>query len=236
VNFGDAFTAALDLLARRDPQVLSAVSVSLHVALLSTILASLIGMPLGFLVASNQFRGRRLTELILNTSTALPTVVVGLLAYAVLSRRGLFGDFGLLYTPTAMIIGETVLISPLLAALTLAVMSGADPRIRETALTLGATRFHANLTVFAEMRRGLLGAVATGFGRLISELGIALMVGGNIAGVTRTMTTAIALETSKGEFALGLALGLILLGVALAVNILVSLIAAPVPELARRAA
>ena len=117
-----------------------------------------------------------------------------------------------------MVLGETVLITPLMAALTLAVVSGADPRIQETALTLGASRFRAALTVLFEVRRGLLGAVATGFGRLISELGIALMVGGNIRGATRTMTTAIALETGKGEFALGLALGFVLLAVALVVN------------------
>jgi tungstate transport system permease protein len=219
MNLIDAFHAAFGLLAARDPQVTSAVIVSLQVAVLGTVLATLLGAPLGFWVAMREFRGRRGVELLLNTATALPTVVVGLLTYALLSRRGLLGDLGLLYTRSAMIVGETLLIAPLMAALTLAVVSGADARIYETALTLGASRWRAAFTVAAEMRRGLLGAVATGFGRLISELGIALMVGGNIAAATRTMTTAIALETSKGEFALGLALGVLLLVVALVVNI-----------------
>jgi len=145
--------------------------------------------------------------------------VVGLLTYTLLSRRGPFGALGLLYTQTAMVIGETILVAPLMAALTMAVVVGADPRIEETALTLGASRLSAALTVLAEMRRGILAAVVTGFGRLVSELGVALMVGGNILESTRTMTTAIALETSKGEFALGFALGLILLAVALVVNV-----------------
>jgi tungstate transport system permease protein len=166
-----------------------------------------------------------LVELCLRTLTALPTVVVGLLTYSLLSRRGFLGPFGLLYTQSAMVVGETILVVPLMAALTTAVISGADPRIEETALTLGASRFGAALTVLAEMRRGIAAAVATTFGRLISELGVALMVGGNIEGSTRTMTTAIALETSKGELALGFAIGLILLGVALGVNVGVAVLA-----------
>lgn len=219
MNPADALGTAVSLLLTRDPQIVSAVIVSLQVAVLGTVLASAIGAPAGFWIAMHDFRGRRAVEMLLNTATALPTVVVGLLIYALLSRRGLFGGLDLLYTRAAMVVGETVLIAPLMAALTLAVVSGADPRIRETALTLGAGPARAAWTVAAETRRGLLAAVATGFGRLISELGIALMVGGNIAGATRTMTTAIALETSKGEFALGLALGCLLLGVALVVNV-----------------
>ena len=218
MNLRDSLVAAIDLIRSGDPQVVAAVAVSLHVALVATALSSIFGLCLGFAVASRRFRGRRLVEVLLNTSTAMPTVVVGLLTYAVLSRRGLLGDFGLLYSPAAMIIGQTILITPLIAALATAVIGGADPRIHQTALTLGASRFRAAVTVCTELRTGLLAAVATGFGRLISELGIALMVGGNIEGVTRTMTTAIALETSKGEFALGLALGLILMLVALTVN------------------
>ncbi len=221
MNLSDSLVAALELIRRLDPQVVSAVTTSLQVALIATAISSFFGLLIGFAVASRQFRGRRLVELLLNTSTAMPTVVVGLLTYAILSRRGLFGDLGLLYSPAAMIIGQTILITPVIAALATAVIGGADPRIHETALTLGATRIRAALSVCAELRNGLLATVATGFGRLISELGIALMVGGNIAGVTRTMTTAIALETSKGEFALGLALGIILMLVALAVNAMV---------------
>lgn len=219
MSFSEAFASALRLLLALDPQVLSAAGVSLRVSLLATALATCVGIPIGFAVAARTFRGRRALELALNTLTALPTVVVGLLTYALLSRRGPLGPLGLLYTQSAMVIGETILVTPLMAALTVAVISGADARIEDTALTLGASRLGAALTVLAEMRRGILAAIVTGFGRLISELGVALMVGGNIASSTRTMTTAIALETSKGEFAFGFALGLILLGVALAVNV-----------------
>lgn len=219
MNFTDALAAALDLLATWDSRVVAAVSVSLEVALLATLLATLLGAPLGFAIATGRFRGSRVVEVALNTATALPTVVVGLLVYSLLSRRGPLGAWELLYTRSAMVIGQTLLVTPVMAALTVALVSGADPRIRETALTLGASRFGAAWTVLRELRRGALAAVATGFGRLISELGVALMVGGNIENATRTMTTAIALETGKGEFALALALGFILLGVALLVNV-----------------
>jgi tungstate transport system permease protein len=219
MSFTEAIAAAVRLLSAWDPQVVSAAAVSLRVSLLATLLATLLGVPVGFWVAARDFHGRRVVALVLKTLTAFPTVVVGLLTYTLLSRRGPFGALGLLYTQTAMVIGETILVAPLMAALTMAVVVGADPRIEETALTLGASRLSAALTVLAEMRRGILAAVVTGFGRLVSELGVALMVGGNILESTRTMTTAIALETSKGEFALGFALGLILLAVALVVNV-----------------
>lgn len=225
MSLGEALAAALHLLAARDPTVLAAVRVSLEVALVATLFATLLGAPLGFAVATRRFRGRRVVEVALNTATALPTVVVGLLVYTLLSRRGPLGGLELLYTRAAMVIGETLLIAPLMAALTMALVSGADPRIRETALTLGASRLGAAWAVLGELRRGALAAVATGFGRLISELGVALMVGGNIRGATRTMTTAIALETGKGEFAVALALGMLLLAVALLVNVGAALVA-----------
>jgi len=224
MSFSEAFASALRLLLTGDPHVIAAVGVSLRVSVLSTILGTLLGVPIGFCVAARTFRGRRAIELTLRTLTAFPTVVVGLLVYTLLSRRGPLGVLGLLYTQSAMVVGETILVIPLLAALTVAVVGGADRRIEETALTLGASRLHAALTVLVEMRRGIVAAVVTGFGRLISELGIALIVGGNILNSTRTMTTAIALETSKGDFALGFALGLILLAVALAVNVGVAVV------------
>ena len=225
MSFTDAFAAAARLLVTADPVVVGAAAVSLEVALLATLLSTLVGVPVGFCVAVRAFRGRRVAELALKTATAFPTVVVGLVTYMLLSRRGPFGTWGLLYTPWAMVIGETILVAPLIAALTMAVVGGADPRIEETALTLGATRLRAALTVLGEMRRGLVAAVATGFGRLIAELGVALMVGGNIAGSTRTLTTAIAMETSKGDFALAFALGMLLLLLALGVNALVATLA-----------
>src|ERR1700687_584894 len=219
MSFHEAFSSALQLLITLDPRVLAAAAVSLRVSLTAAGLATRCGVPIGFAVAARDFRGRRAIDLGLKTLTALPTVLVGLLVYTVLSRRGPLGTLGLLYTQWAMIIGETVLVTPLMAALTIAVVGGADPRIEDTALTLGASRFGAALTVLAETQRGIVAAVVTGFGRLISELDVALMIGGNIQGSTRTMTTAIALETSKGEFAFGFALGLILLAVALAVDV-----------------
>lgn len=218
MSFTEALVAAWTLLRDLDPRVLQAAAVSLQVSLSATALATLLGAPIGLFVAARSGRTRRVLEVVLNTLTALPTVVVGLVVYSLLSRRGLLGPLGLLYSRGAMVIGATVLITPLMAALTHAVVGTADARIGETALTLGASRLRAALTVLAEVRRGLTAAVATGFGRLISELGVALMVGGNIEGSTRTLTTAIALETGKGEFALGFALGLLLLVVALAVN------------------
>lgn len=224
MSFADAFAAAIHLLVIGDPHVLAATGVSLRVALLASLVATLLGVPLGFCVATREFPGRGAVELILKTLTAFPTVVVGLLVYTLLARRGPLGPLGLLYTQSAMVIGETILVTPLIAALTVAVIGGADPRIEDTALTLGASRLRAALTVVVEMRRGVVAAVVTGFGRLISELGVALMVGGNILDSTRTMTTAIALETSKGDFALGFALGLILLALALAVNVGVALL------------
>lgn len=224
MELGSAFGAAFRMLLTLDPRVVEPAFMSLRVSLLATVLASMLGIPIGFVVATGRFRGRGGVRLLLNTLTAVPTVVVGLLTYAVLSRRGLLGHLGLLYTPSAMVIGETILVTPLMAALTVAVVGGADPRLAETALTLGASRWHAALTVLAEVRLGILGALAATFGRLISELGVALMVGGNIEGATRTMTTAIALETGKGEFALGFALGLLLLAMALVVNLIVTLL------------
>jgi len=223
--FSEALASAGHLLWTLDPRVVAAAAVSLKVALASTVLAAALGVPVGFAVAARNFRGRRALQVTLNTLTALPTVVVGLLAYALLSRRGPLGVWGLLYTQSAMVFGETILVTPLLAALTMGVISGADPRVEQTALTLGASRLAAAFTVLAEMRWGVLVAVAAGFGRLISELGVALMVGGNIQGATRTMTTAIALETSKGDFAFGFALGLILLTLALGVNLGVAIFA-----------
>jgi tungstate transport system permease protein len=218
MSFIEVLGSAWLLLRDLDPRVTHAAVVSLQVSLAATVLATLLGAPIGLFVAARTGRARRLLEVLLNTLTALPTVVVGLLVYSLLSRRGLLGDLGLLYSRGAMVIGATVLITPLMAALTHAVVSAADPRIGETALTLGASRLGAAMTTLAEVRRGLTAAVATGFGRLVSELGVALMVGGNIEGSTRTMTTTIALETGKGEFALGFALGLLLLAMALVVN------------------
>ena len=220
--FSDSFSTALALIVARDPDVVSAVTVSVAVSLWSTLFASLIGIPAGVAVAVAEFPGKRLAVTLLNTLMALPTVVVGLIVYSIISRQGPLGSFGLLFTPSAMVIGQTVLAVPIIANLTLSAIKGADPRIVPTAITLGAGPQQAVRRLVIELRFGIMAAVIAGFGRVIAEVGVAMMLGGNIRGFTRTMTTAIAMETGKGEFALGLALGLILMAVALAVNMVLN--------------
>lgn len=211
---------AVRLIITLDRDMLGIVSVSMAVSSIATILASIIGLPIGYLVATHRFPGRRLATTTLNTLLALPTVVVGLVVYAMLSRRGPIGFLDLLYTPAAMIVGETILAIPIVAAFTVSALHGIDRRVGDTALTLGATSTQVARTRVLEARFGILAAVVASFGRVIAEVGAAMMLGGNIRGSTRTMTTAIALETSKGEFGLAMALGFILLIVAFAANIL----------------
>ena len=196
-----------------------AVWTSLYTSSCSIVIASLIGVPTGLWLGLNRFHGRKLVITLLNTLMALPTVVVGLLLFGLLSRQGPLGPLGLLFTPMAMIAGQTVLAAPIVANLVLAAVTGADRRIINTALTLGANRLQAATKLLREIRFGVMAAIIAGFGRVIAEVGVAMMLGGNIRNSTRTMTTAIALETSKGEFAFGLALGMILLSVALIVNL-----------------
>jgi len=188
------------------------------------VIAALLGVPTGLWLGLNRFRGRQILLALLNTLMALPTVVVGLLLFGLLSRQGPLGPLGLLFTPLAMIAGQTVLATPIVANLVLAAVTGADQRIINTALTLGASRFQAAIQLLREIRFGVMAAVIAGFGRVIAEVGVAMMLGGNIRNSTRTMTTAIALETSKGEFAFGLALGLLLLSVALLVNLFLNVL------------
>ena len=214
------FQEAFRLLVTGDAGVYDIVGVSLLVALASTLLAAILGLPTGYVLATRRFPGRRLVITILNTLLALPTVVVGLSVYAMLSRRGPFGFLDLLYTPGAMITGETLLAIPIVAAFTLSAFRSIDPRVTDTALTLGATPFQTLRLLISEARFGILAAIVASFGRVIAEVGAAMMLGGNIKGSTRTMTTAIALETNKGEFGLAIALGLILLCTAFGANIL----------------
>ncbi len=182
------------------------------------------GVPLGFAIAVSEFRGKRAVITVLNTLLALPTVVIGLLGYAFLSRRGVFGDFGLLYTPWAIVIGQVILILPWVATFTLSAVSRIDVRYRSTAMTLGAGPLQTSLAIVREARFGILAAVIAAFGRVIAEIGIAMMLGGNIKGFTRTMTTAMALEHNKGEFVLAVALGIVLLTVSLVMNIFLQLV------------
>ena len=217
--WGDSLLTAFELILGFDREVRMAVWTSLYTSSCSIVIAALLGVPIGLWLGLNRFRGRRLLIALLNTLMALPTVVVGLLLFGLLSRQGPLGPLGLLFTPLAMIAGQTVLAAPIVANLVLAAVTGADQRIINTALTLGASRLQAAIQLLREIRFGVMAAVIAGFGRVIAEVGVAMMLGGNIRNSTRTMTTAIALETSKGEFAFGLALGIVLLSVALIVNL-----------------
>jgi tungstate transport system permease protein len=221
---GDSLLTALELIISIDREVRMAVWTSLYTSSCSIVVAAALGVPIGLWLGLNKFRGRGIAIAALNTLMALPTVVVGLLLFGLFSRQGPLGPLGLLFTPWAMIAGQTVLATPIVANLVLAAVAGSDKRIIDTALTLGATRFQAAIKLLREIRFGVMAAVIAGFGRVIAEVGVAMMLGGNIRNSTRTMTTAIALETSKGEFAFGLALGIILLSVALIVNLFLNIL------------
>jgi tungstate transport system permease protein len=216
----NGFRQALSLIVHLDPEVLRISLVSIKVSTASTLLAALVGIPLGFCIAVHEFRFKRAVVILLNTLLALPTVVVGLTIYSFLSRRGPLGFCHLLFTPTAMIIGQFILATPIVAALSMAAVGSVDRRVRDTALSLGASGRQAAAAVLREGRYALFAAVIAGFGRVFAEVGVSMMLGGNIRFYTRNITTAIALETGRGEFALGIALGIILLSVAFGVNIL----------------
>jgi len=216
----DSFLSAILLLWSLDPDLYLIIYISLKVSLHSTVIAGLIGVPAGFCIAFNEFSGKRAVITTLNSLLALPTVVVGLLVYAFISRRGLLGMLDLLYTQKAMIIGQVILILPIVASLTIAAISQIDERYRKTAMTLGATPFQTGLVIFREARLGIIAAIIASFGRVIAEIGVSMMLGGNAKGYTRTMTTAMALEYDKGEFVLGVALGIVLLLVSFLINII----------------
>ena len=216
----DSLISSFMLVASLDRELFSVVAVSLKVSITSSIFASMIGVPFGFFVAIESFKGKRMLITCLNTLLALPTVVIGLFVYALISRRGIFGPFDLLYTQKAIIIGQIILIVPVVATFTIAAISRIDDRYRKTAMTLGANRFQTVFVIIREARFGIVAAVIAAFGRVVSEVGISMMLGGNARGFTRTMTTAMALEYDKGEFTLAVALGIILLSVSFGINLL----------------
>lgn len=220
----DSLRSALLLMISRDPALFEIVGVSLNVSFFSTLIAAVIGLPLGFIIAFNQFPGKRFTITCLNTLLALPTVVIGLVVYSFISRRGIFGPLELLYTQKAIIIGQIVLITPVITTLTIAAISKIDSRYRKTALTLGASQAQMAWVIFREARFGITAAIIAAFGRVIAEVGISMMLGGNAKGFTRTMTTAMALEYDKGEFVLAVALGIILMSFAFSINMVFHLL------------
>jgi tungstate transport system permease protein len=187
---------------------------------MSALIACVPGIPLAVLIALKRFRGRRALLAVLSSLMALPTVVVGLLVYSLISRVGPLGPLGLLFTPRAVIIGQAILAFPIVISMTASALSSLDPLLPEVLTTLGATRGRILWMSVREARGAVLSASLAAFGRVVGEVGAAMMLGGNIRWYTRTLTTAIALETSKGEFELGLALGIILMGMALGVNAL----------------
>ncbi|MBI3981319.1 MAG: ABC transporter permease [Gemmatimonadetes bacterium] len=222
--FADGLRRGVALLLGGDAEVWGTTWLSLRIALLATLFACIFGIPLGFAVGTTRFWGRRAALTVLNTLLAFPTVVVGVVIWGLLTRRGPLGGAGLLYTSWAIVVAEIVLAIPIAAALTAAAVQGIDPRVRRTALTLGAGWWRTQWAVAREARFALLAAVVLAFGRVLAELGAAMIVGGNIRYHTRTLTTAVALATSQGDFALAIALGLVLLALALTVNVLLQLV------------
>jgi tungstate transport system permease protein len=215
---GAAFSQAWMLLASGDRTLFGIVALSLEVSLVAVFIATLIGAPLGAAVAILRFPGRQGTVVALNAFMGLPPVLVGLLVYLLLSRAGPLGPLGLLFTPSAMIVAQTILVVPIVAALSRQLVEDAWAEYREQLVSLGAGPVRAIGTLLWDARYSLVTVVLAGFGRAAAEVGAVMIVGGNIAGVTRVMTTAIALETSKGDLPLALALGIVLLMLVLAVN------------------
>ncbi|RJG07463.1 ABC transporter permease subunit [Noviherbaspirillum cavernae] len=213
-----AIRDAFLLLLSGDPSLWQIIWVSLKTSFVALILATPPAVVAGYLIATHSFSGRRILIWLTQASLSLPTVLIGLLLYLVLSRQGPLGGLHWLFSQSGIIAGQILIVLPVLTAFALAAVQAADLRLAETAITLGASRWRVMRTVLHEVRFGVMAAVISGFGRVISEVGCAIMVGGNIAGETRTMTTAIALQTSKGEFAQGIALGIVLVAIALLIN------------------
>ena len=220
--FIDSLIAALELITSFDNSIYRIVFTSVSISLIASLIAASLAVPAGVVMALNTFRGKTFIQHLLNTLMAMPTVVIGLLLYGLFSRLGPLGHWGLLYTPMAIIIAEAILIFPIMMNLTITAVNSADPRLKPTLISLGAGPISLAIHVIRATKLAILAAIVTGFGRAIGEVGAAMMLGGNIEGFTRTMTTAIALETSKGEFELGLALGLLLLIIAFVLNFLLS--------------
>lgn len=213
---------AFELLFSGNPETYSAVGATLKVSTYSMTASLVMGIPLGFLLGYFQFPGKRQVRLVVDTLLALPTVFIGLMVYAFISRQGPAGEFGLLFSLPGIAIGQTILALPIVIALSATTVESVDRELRTTLMSLGAGRRQILLTFIWEVRHGILAAGLTAYGRVMTEVGISMMVGGNIKWHSRTITTAIALETGKGMFANGIALGLVLLGIAFGVNAAVS--------------
>jgi tungstate transport system permease protein len=213
-----SFGVALGLIGGVDPDLATIVILSLELSLVAAVAGAAIGLPVGALIAVGRFPGRRSLIVLLNALLGLPSVVVGLVAYLLLSRAGPLGSLGILFTPSAIVVAQTVLVIPIVAALARQTAEDAWNEYQEQLTSLGVSRLRAVPTILWDTRFSLLTVVMAGFGRAASEVGAVMVVGGNIDGVTRVMTTAIALETSKGDLPLALALGIVLIATVLAIN------------------
>ena len=213
-----AVLRALQLIINLDPEVIEVVTTSLKISISSTFIASIISIPLAILIARNKFKTKKFINIILNTMLSLPTVVIGIFVYSIISRRGVLGELDLLFTPVGIIIGQVILIIPLITALIRNVIFSMDEKLYKTATSMGASRRQKFKLLISEARYGIIGALIAGFGRVLGEIGVSMMLGGNIKGVTRTITTAMSLETNKGRFAFALALGIILLSLSFLIN------------------
>jgi len=219
-----AFARAFELIGTLDAELVEIVALSLQVSLAAVAIAAVAGLPLGAALAVERFRGRQPVIVLLNALMGLPPVVVGLVIYLMLSRAGPLGHFGILFTPAAMIVAQAVLVTPIIAALSRQTIEDAWREYEEQLRSLGARRVTAAATLLWDTRFSLVTVILAGFGRAAAEVGAVIIVGGNIEGVTRVMTTAIALETSKGDLPLALGLGMILVGLVIAVNAAANLI------------
>ena len=218
----DGFVQAVQLIVSLNPDVFETAALSLQVSGTATLLAAAVGIPAGVLIALNDFPFKRLLRNLINTFMGLPPVVAGLFVVLMLARVGPLGSFGLLFTPTAMIIAQFILVMPIITGLSISAANAVDRSVIETAISLGAKRYETMLLVVNEARQALVIAMLAGFGRAIAEVGAVMMVGGDIKYETRVLTTAIMLETRTGDFSLAIALGLILLALAFAVNLAAS--------------
>jgi tungstate transport system permease protein len=221
----DGFVQAVNLIVTLNPDIFQIAALSLYISLCATVLAAGITIPLGGFIHFREFRGKQALITLIETLYSVPTVIIGLLVYFMISRSGPLGFLGLLYSPEGMILGQTVLIIPIILGLVISALSGISENIRDTIVSLGATEFQSILEIIREARFAILSGVILGFGRAISEVGVAMMIGGNIRGETRVLTTAIALGTGMGEFSLAMALGIILLAISMMVVFLMKFIA-----------
>jgi tungstate transport system permease protein len=220
----DGLTKAISLILNINPELFGIIFLSLKVSGLALVMATLFGLSTGAILGLSRFPGQSATVSVMNTLMGLPPVVVGLFVYLLLSRKGPLGFMGLLYSPPAMILAQTILAFPIVASLCHSAIINIDSIIRQAATTLGATPGQVTITIIKEARYGIMSAVIAAFGRVMAEVGAILIVGGNIAGYTRVMTTTIALETDKGNFELALALGIILLSISFVINVLLHVI------------